>query len=124
MLRIWFLLPIIFALFAGNAIAQEILVQGGFPPVQDGVAKHHMSPLGRACLTIVGYAKPELVNKNIYQHWIRAANDCGQNIKVRVCYYETQDCIEMSVPPWEKKDSILGIFPALKRFRFEVKEQF
>jgi hypothetical protein len=30
----------------------------------------------------------------------------------------------MSIPAWEKKESVLGIFPALKRFQFEAKEQF
>lgn len=124
MLRTWLFLSIALTVFGRSAIAQEFLVPGGFPPVQDNLSKHHMSPLGKTCLTIVGYAKPEVVNKNIYQHWIRAANDCGVSIKVQACYYMTEDCILMSVPPWEKKDSILGIFPTLKQFRFEVKEQF
>jgi hypothetical protein len=30
----------------------------------------------------------------------------------------------MSVPAYEKKDAVLGIFPALKQFQFEAKEQF
>jgi hypothetical protein len=68
--------------------------------------------------------KPELANKNLYEHMIKASNDCGQNIKVQVCYYKTDDCILMSVPPWESQTSILGIFPALKRFQFEAKEQY
>jgi hypothetical protein len=98
---------------------------GGIPPTQEGgFAKRHMSPLGKACLTIQGYVKPELANKGIYQHLIKAVNDCGQNIKVQVCYYRTEDCVLMNVPPWESKTSILGIFPALKRFQFEAKEQY
>ena len=94
------------------------------PPTQNDLAKHHMSPLGKPCLTIDGYAKPELVNKNIYQHWIETTNNCGQTIKLQICYYKTEHCVPATVPPYEKKDSMLGIFPALKRFQFEVKEQF
>jgi hypothetical protein len=93
-------------------------------PTQGNLAKNHMGPLGKPCLTIEGYAKPELVNKNIYQHLIKTRNDCGQTIKVQVCYYKTEHCVLISVPPYEKKETALGIFPALKRFQFEAKEQY
>jgi hypothetical protein len=109
---------------AESSAAQQIAPIPGTPPVPDIHAKYHMGPLGKPCLTIAGYAKPETVNKNIYQHWISAANNCGQIVRVRICYFETEDCIVMSVPPWDRKESVLGIFPALKRFKFEAKEQF
>jgi hypothetical protein len=108
----------------GDAIGQSLPPFHGFPPVEGDLAKRHMSPLGKPCLTFEGFAKPELANKNIYQHLIKATNGCGQNIKVKACYYKTENCVLMSVPPWESKTSILAIFPALKRFQFEVKEQF
>jgi hypothetical protein len=118
------ILSVALAVSAENSIAQEIVLPPGNPPIPNARAKYHMGPLGKPCLTMHGYAKPELINKNLYQHWISAANNCGQTIKVQVCYYQTEDCTLMSVPPWERKDTILGIFPALKRFQFEAKEQF
>ena len=124
MIRTGFFLSFAFALLNANALAQDMELPKGIPPVQDNFAKRHMSSLGKPCLAIQGYAKPELVNKNLYQHWIKTANSCGQTIKVQVCYYQTEHCVLMSVPPYEKKDSMLGIFPALKRFQFEAKEQF
>jgi hypothetical protein len=124
-LRAWVTAFAFLAVFGGQAVAQGLTtLPRGIPPVQDDLAKRHMGPLGKPCLTIEGYAKAELANKNIYQHLIKAANNCGQNIKVRVCYYKTEDCVPMLVPSWETKTSILGIFPALKQFRFEAKEQF
>jgi hypothetical protein len=117
-------LLIALALFGESALAQGISLPNGIAPVQDNLGKRHLAPTGKACLAIQGYAKAELVNKNIYQHRIRITNSCGQNIKVQVCYYNTEDCILMSVPPWETKEDILGIFPALKRFQFQFKEQF
>jgi hypothetical protein len=30
----------------------------------------------------------------------------------------------MDVPPWGRRDSVLGIYPALKDFRYDAKEQF
>ncbi len=141
MLRASITLLIFLTLFEGSVVGQSLApppgtifstqgdrrapLPGGIPPTQEGgFAKRHMSPLGKPCLTIEGYVKPELANKNIYQHLIKGTNACGQNIKVQVCYYKTQDCTLISVPPWESKTSILGIFPALKRFQFEAKEQF
>ena len=124
-LRAWTTALMFLTVFGGQAVAQGLPpLQAGIPPVQDDLAKRHMSPLRRPCLTIEGYARPELANKEIYQHLIRAANDCGQSIKVQVCYYKSENCILMSIPPWESKTSILGILPALKRFQYEVKEQF
>jgi hypothetical protein len=120
-LRAWTTAAMFLTVFGGHAVGQTT---APLLPTQSDLTKHHMSPLGKSCLTISGYAKAETANKNIYQHLIKAANGCGQNIKVRVCYYQTQDCVLVSVPPWENKTAILGIFPALKRFRFEAKEQF
>jgi hypothetical protein len=86
--------------------------------------RHHMGPTGKPCLTLDGSTKAQTINKDIYEHWVSAANSCGQHIKVRVCYYKTSDCITMDVPPWGRTASVLGIYPALKDFRYEAKEQF
>jgi hypothetical protein len=124
MIRTGFFLSFVFTLLSASVLAQDMELPRGIPPAQDGFAKHHTSSLGRPCLEIQGYAKPELVNKNIYQHLIRTNNSCAQTINVQVCYYKTDHCIKMSVPAYEKKDAVLGIFPALKQFQFEAKEQF
>ena len=60
----------------------------------------------------------------IFEHGVEATNICGQNIKVRVCYYKTDDCRLMSVPPWGQKEAILGIYPGQDGFRYETREQF
>jgi hypothetical protein len=124
MLRSWITALFCLTVFAGPAVAQSVTLPPGIAPTEDGLAKRHMGPLGKPCLTIAGYAKPELANKDIYQHLIKAANNCSQDLKVRVCYYRTEHCVLMDVPRWETKTAVLGIFPALKRFQFQVKEQF
>jgi|ERR1700678_4389670 hypothetical protein len=86
--------------------------------------KRHNGPTGKPCLSLSGSAKPQVVNKEIFDHWVSAANSCGQHIKVNVCYYKSQNCIMMDVPPYERKDVVLGVFPKLQDFRFEFKEQF
>jgi hypothetical protein len=125
MLRVWLIAIFSLTVLCDNALGQSAAgTIGGLALVQNDLARHHLGPTGSACLTIDGYAKPERVNKDIYQHWIKATNSCGQLIKVRICYRNSDHCIDMDVPPWDKKESMLGIFPALKRFQFEAKEQF
>jgi len=124
-LRVRFIVIFFLTIFCGQALGQNAAGPiGGFGPVQNDLARRHWGPTGSPCLSIQGYAKPERVNKDIFQHLIRATNGCGQAIKVHICYYKTDHCIDMDVPAWEKKESVLGIFPALKRFQFEAKEQF
>jgi hypothetical protein len=43
---------------------------------------------------------------------------------MRVCYYESQECIPMEIPGGERKEAILGTLPSTKDFRFEFREKF
>lgn len=86
--------------------------------------KRHYGPAGKACLTLSGSSRAQIINKDMYDHWISAANDCAQRIKVQVCYYHTQDCIMVDVPPYGRQDVVLGVYPKLREFRYEYKEQF
>jgi hypothetical protein len=82
----------------------------------------HYSSTGKPCIALASRATPQRINKNIYEHWIIATNSCGQNIKVQVCYQKTDDCIVMNVPPWESKNSVLGIYPNVRDFQYDAKE--
>jgi hypothetical protein len=86
--------------------------------------RHHTTFTGQSCLTFYAYPKILASNKDIYEHWIKATNACPQNIKVKICYYDTDDCIMITVPPLDQKRTILGIYPALKSFRYTATEQF
>lgn len=98
------------------------------PPILNGSqitgAQMHYGPTGKPCLTVQGYAHQQTINPNIFDHMIDASNDCSQLIKVQVCYYQTQQCIPIDVPPYGRKEVVLGIMPAMKQFRFEYREKF
>jgi hypothetical protein len=87
-------------------------------------ARMHSGPTGKPCLTVQGYAQQQTINPNIFEHIISASNDCSQLIKTQVCYYQSQQCIQIDVPPYGRKESVLGIMPAMKQFRFEYREKF
>jgi hypothetical protein len=97
---------------------------GGIFADPDALSKRHKGPTGKPCMTLEGSARPEKINSNIIEHWVSAANSCGQLIKLKICYYRTEHCVMVEVPPWDRKDTVLGIFPALKDFRYEYTEQF
>ncbi len=93
-------------------------------PAPNDLYKRHTGLSGKPCLALRGYAKPEALNAHIFEHWIAATNSCGMHIKVRVCYHDSDSCIVMDVPPWDRKESVLGILPAADSFRFDAREQF
>jgi hypothetical protein len=95
-----------------------------FSGSQDSTARVHPGPYGKPCVSVSGYVRPQLINDNIFDHIITANNDCSQPIKIHVCYYQSQYCTLIEVPPYGRKEALLGIMPAMKEFRFEYKEQF
>src|ERR1700730_17752210 len=95
---------IVLVLLGGLASGQTLVpsARSIFPSSTDLNNKQHMSPNGKPCLAFEGFTKAQAINTNIFEHWVGVANSCGQQIKVQVCYYKTQDCIAMSVPPFGK----------------------
>ncbi len=122
---IWIFGLVFFGLVGGQALGQTLgPTSGRIFPTPDDLHRRHKAPTGKPCLALEGSSKAQTINKNIYEHWIGAANSCGQHIKVRICYHNTQDCIVMDVPAYGRRESVLGIYPALKDFRYDYVEQF
>lgn len=92
-------------------------------PDDSNELNRHFSSTGKPCIALASYATPQVINKNIYEHWIKASNTCGQSIKIKVCYHKTDNCIDMSVPPWESINAVLGIYPNVKEFQYDAKEK-
>jgi hypothetical protein len=124
MLRTWLALSIFFAFLGGHALAQSLIPARSISAKANELFGRHIGPRGKPCLALESYAKSQVVNKDIYEHWIRATNSCGQTIKLRVCYRKSEDCIVMNVPPWDSKNSVLGIYPMQKEFQYDAQEQF
>jgi hypothetical protein len=135
-----------FALFAvvGEAVAQGISPQMGASSPEYGAAggmkvparvpnivatdlginKKHSGPSGKPCVTVSGVALREKTNAKIFNHVIVATNECAQVIKMTVCYYESDHCVPLEVPPYSRKQAVLGVMPAMDGFRFEYRERF
>jgi hypothetical protein len=125
MFRGLFLGSLVIVALGNMALAQSLVPShSSIFPTPNDLTRHHTAATGKPCLAVQGYPKAQAINSNIFEHWVSVTNSCGEQIKLQVCYHKTQDCIAMSVPPWGRKDSVLGIFPALADFQFDAKEQF
>jgi hypothetical protein len=117
---------VILAIWGGGAAGQSMpgLSRGGLFASPGDLGRRHTAPTGKPCIALEGYSKAQVINKDINEHWIGATNSCGQHIKVQVCYHNSRDCIIVDVPAYGRKDVVLGIYPALKEFRYDAVEQF
>lgn len=86
--------------------------------------RRHLGPTGKPCVAVNGFARPEPINPQIFEHVITANNSCSQVIKLTVCYYGSDRCTPLTVASYARKETVLGILPAMKEFRFEYREQF
>jgi hypothetical protein len=87
-------------------------------------SRQHLDFAGKPCLSTTGVSQPLASNPRILNHAVSLDNRCFETIKVKVCYYKTDECTDVQVPPRGRKEQIIGVFPAMQQFRYEVKEQF
>jgi hypothetical protein len=112
----------LFAALISLPYANGLLAQG-FMTSNVGDRKH-LDFLGKPCLETSGTAKPLASNPRILDHIVSLENRCIERIKVRICYHETEDCTDVEVPGRSRKEQVIGVFPAMQQFRYDIKEQF
>ncbi len=108
----------------GGSIPTPAMPAPSFGPRGGTEILRHRDFAGKPCLTVLGTARPHIIDRKLYDHVITASNACPQRIVIRVCYYRTDDCIPMEIPGGERKEAILGTLPATKDFGFEFREKF
>ncbi len=84
----------------------------------------HRNPLGRPCLDIEAASRAHVINPHVYDHVISVYNRCVQTIKLRVCYYHSEHCIDLELPGSQRRDTVLGVYPNMQYFRYSYREKF
>jgi hypothetical protein len=79
--------------------------------------------LGRPCLQITAEARSQPATPNIFDHIVVVNNRCLQRIKVKLCYYKSEHCLTVEMAANQRKETILGTYPAMRYFRYEYQEQ-
>ena len=108
---------VLVVLFSSDLFAQ------GYTTSDVGDRKHR-DFAGKPCLETTGIAQPLASNPRIVNHSVSLDNHCVEQIKAKVCYYGTENCTNVEVPPHSRKEQVIGVFPAMQQFRYDVKEQF
>jgi hypothetical protein len=104
-------------LFSSAVLGQGI-------PTKDTADRKHLDITGKPCLETTGNAIPLASNPRILTHSVSLDNRCLERIKARICYHGTDHCTDVDVPARSRKEVVIGVFPALQQFRYDVKEQF
>jgi hypothetical protein len=118
------------------ALLREAIAQSAIPKSQyqsrfsyQGVGENssltvvHRDPLGKPCLTYAGSSRSHLINPNVYDNIVTIHNQCSKTVKLQLCYYGSQNCVEVELLGGQRKDAILGVYPNSQVFRFSYKEK-
>lgn len=84
----------------------------------------HRNSLGKPCLNIEAASRAHVINPDVYDNIVSFQNQCNILIKVQVCYFGTESCVNVEVPAQKRTDAVLGIRPHSQYFRYSYKEKF
>ncbi len=87
-------------------------------------APTHKTPDGRACISVHAQTHAQIANPKIIDQMVLVNNDCGQSIRVQICYAGSSDCIIVPLAGYEKLKRTLGIGSGLTSFRYEYRELY
>jgi hypothetical protein len=101
--------------------------------------KVHQDVAGNACVTVAAHSLPKAdfrklfgggqtsdgtdIKLKTFEHIISAHNHCGLTVRLRVCYYGSQNCVPLDVPGHDDGQVSLGISPE-SGFHYQYTEQF
>jgi hypothetical protein len=129
-MKSWLMIRIALAFIWLAAIACSTAAESGlglrapnFDPSKGSDILRHRGPTGKPCLAVSGSPRRHAVITNLYDHVITVQNSCAQRISMKVCYYNSQDCLSIEIPGGERKEVILGTLSSAD-FRFEFREKF
>lgn len=84
----------------------------------------HRDPLGKPCLNIEAASRAHVINPDVYDNVVSVFNRCSKLIKVRLCYYKSDQCVDVELSGQQRKDTVLGVRPHMQYFRYSFQEKF
>jgi hypothetical protein len=112
------------AFVSGLILGQAACAQGMGIAANRLGAQKHLDFAGKPCLTSEGISRALASNPRIVNHAVSLNNKCSQSIRAKLCYYDSDECTNVTVPARSTTEQIIGVFPAMQTFRYEVKELF
>lgn len=79
--------------------------------------------LGRPCLDVEAAARSQTVNRSAFDHIVSIKNKCVRPIKVRICYKNSDRCVDAQVQGYARVDTILGTAVGMDYFAIKIFQQ-
>jgi len=91
-------------------------------PAERSAVPMSQDAFNRPCLQAEAIARPHVVNPSMLDHVVSVKNNCPKRIKIKVCYFGTDRCRDLSVGYYERQDTILGTISGVRYFRYTLIE--
>lgn len=95
----------------------SITMQGPAERSRAGVIR---DAFGRPCLDIEAAARRETVNPDMLDHIVSIKNNCPKLIKVKVCYFNSDQCKDVELQAYKRVDTFLGAMRGVNFFRYSI----
>jgi hypothetical protein len=112
----------LFAVLLSLPFASDLLAQGFM--TSDVADRRHLDFVSKPCLQTGGSSKSLPSNSRVFNHIVSLDNHCAEQITVRICYHRSDACTVVNVPGGSHREQIIGAFPAMQTFQYDVREQF
>lgn len=99
--------------------ASKLTLQG---PAEQSATPVVRDALNRPCLDVEAAARAHTVNKNLFDHVISVRNRCARLIKVKVCYFNSDNCRTSNIGGYQREDVILGTM-TVNTFRYSISQK-
>jgi hypothetical protein len=77
--------------------------------------------LGRLCFDVEAMARAHIVDQSIYDHLVSLKNHCSRRLKLKACYFNSDHCNPVDLPPYGRVDTILGTMKGVQFFRYVIR---
>lgn len=84
----------------------------------------HRNAFGKPCLDIEAASRAHVINPDVYDNVVSIENKCSITIRVKICYFNTDSCINVEVMGRQRKDATLGVRPHMQYFKYSFQEKF
>lgn len=89
----------------------------------DEAGKVVKDALGRPCLDVEAAAVPHVADPNMLNHVVSIKNKCPRLIQAKVCYFNSHNCNDLTLPAYKRADTILGTMRGVKFFRYSIQQR-
>lgn len=76
--------------------------------------------LNRPCLDIEAASRAHTVNRELFDHVVSIKNRCTKLIKVKICYFNSENCKSVDMGSYQREDLILGTMTKVNSFRYSI----